>query len=215
MGLVIGALTAKLVDFAEEHQAIAENSFLSTALAMGLATLGAAHALGGSGVLASFVAGMTFSLAVGERYAKELEAVQEGFERLLVVPVFVLFGAMLPWDAWASVGWSGAAFATWVILLRRVPVAMGALAAIGTPTRGAAFLSWYGPLGVAAIYYSLFTGRYAVQDYERIFAACTLAVAVSVAVHAVSAVPGVRRYAGRRATTTLRHPLTSGIDSAP
>lgn len=78
-----------------------------------------------------------------------------------------------------------------------------------------AFLSWYGPVGVAAIYYALFVERYALEEFERIYAAGPLTIAVSVIVFSLTATPGVRRYGGRRATTTLRHPLTAGIDEAP
>ncbi len=84
-----------------------------------------------------------------------------------------------------------------------------------TPRRGTPFLAWYGPLGVAAAYHALFAERSGPPEAERIVAVCTLANAASVLVHSVSATPGVRRYAGRRATTTLRHPLTPGIDRAP
>ena len=136
-------------------------------------------------------------------------------QQLLVVPVFLLFGSMLPWDAWVDLGWSGLAFALWALVIRRPAATVIALAPTATPARGVAFLSWYGPVGVAAIYYALFVERYALKDFERIFAAATLAIAVSVVVFSLSATPGVRRYGRRRALTTLRHPLTAGIDEAP
>ena len=72
----------------------------------------------------------------------------------------------------------------------------------------------YGPIGVAAIYYAL-CERYALEQFERIYAAGTLAITASVIVFSLTATPGIRRYGGRRATTTLRHPLTAGIDEAP
>ena len=78
-----------------------------------------------------------------------------------------------------------------------------------------AFLSWYGPIGVAAIYYVLFIERYRIDDFERIFAACTLAITVSVVAFSLTATPGVRCYAGRSALTTLRHPLRKDVDGAP
>jgi NhaP-type Na+/H+ or K+/H+ antiporter len=66
-GLTTGLAAAKLLDAAEEHEGVGEAGFATIALALALLTLGFAHALGGTGVLASFVAGVTFSLAVGER----------------------------------------------------------------------------------------------------------------------------------------------------
>ena len=42
-----------------------------------------------------------------------------------------------------------------------------------------------------------------------------MAIAVSVIAFSATATPGVRRYAGRKARTTLRHPLSKDIDGAP
>lgn len=214
-GFGLGYVGAKVVDLAEDHHAASEGFFLVSALALALLTVGAVHALGGSGVLASFVAGLTFSLTLGERYAEELSQMQTALESLLVVPVFVFFGALLPWDGWVGLGWAGPAFGLWALVLRRPPWAAVALTVPRTPPRDLAFLSWYGPLGVAAIYYALFVGDHGLAEYERIFAATTLAVAISIVVFSVTATPGVRRYAGRSAFTTLRHPLTEDIDGAP
>jgi len=217
VGAAIGAIAAKVVDLAEDHQATSGGFFLVSALALALLTLGAVHALGGTGILGAFAAGLAFSLMLEERYAEQLEETQDGLQQLLIVPVFLLFGALLPWDGWIDLGWSGVAFALWALVIRRPAAAALALAVAPTPTprRGIAFLSWYGPLGVAAIYYTLFVERYDLAEFERLFAAGTLAIAVSVVVFALSATPGVRRYGGRRASTTLRHPLTEDIDGAP
>lgn len=70
-------------------------------------------------------------------------------------------------------------------------------------------------LGVAALYYVLFVERYGLAQYERIFAACTLAIASSIVVFSVTATPGVRAFAGRSPWTTLRHPLRRDVDGAP
>jgi NhaP-type Na+/H+ or K+/H+ antiporter len=214
-GLLLGFVAAKVVDVAEDHQAASAGFFLVSALALALLTVGAVHALGGTGILASFVAGVTFSVTLGERYAEELEKMQSALEHLLVVPVFIFFGSVLPWEQWTGLGWSGLAFALWALLVRRPAPAALALGATNTPRRGVAFLSWYGPLGVAAIYYAVFIEQYGLEQYDEVFAACTLAIAVSVIAFSVTATPGVRRYAGRRALTTLRHPLTEDIDGAP
>ncbi len=217
VGAGMGAIAAKIVDLAEDHQATSGGFFLVSALGLALLTLGGVHALGGTGILAAFVAGLTFSVMLERRYAEQLEQAQDGLQQLLVVPVFLLFGSMLPWDGWIALGWSGLAFALWALVIRR-PAAAAlalALAPTDTPRRGVAFLSWYGPIGVAAIYYAVFVERYGLDEFERVFAASTLAIAVSVLVFSVTATPGVRRYAGRRARTTLRRPLTAGIDEAP
>jgi len=215
IGLAAGWVAAKLVDTVEEHEEASTGYYLISAVAMGLLVLGTVHWLGGTGVLASFVAGVTMSLGLGEGRAGQLQQVQSAVQRLVIVPIFLLFGALLPWGGWMSVGWSGLAFAVWTFLLRRtVPVAL-ALGPSSTPRRGVAFLGWYGPLGVSAMYYAVFIAQYGLAEYERIFAACTLAIAVSVVVQPVTATPGVRAFAGRSLTATIRHPFRKGIDAAP
>jgi len=215
IGAAVGLAIAKLVDIVEEHEEASTGFYLISAVAMALLVLGTVHALGGSGVLASFVAGVTMSLTLHEERAEQLEQVQTAVEKLVIVPIFLLFGALVPWGAWTALGWPGLAFALWTLLLRRTaPVAL-ALGPTSTPRRGVAFLGWYGPLGVSAIYYAVFVERYGLAEYERIFAACTLAIVVSVLVHPVSATPGLRAYAGRSLTATLRHPFRRGMDAAP
>lgn len=212
VGGALGLLTALVVNLVEEGEGLEQSSLLLVGIALGLLTLGTVHALGGSGILGSFIAGLTLSLVLEERYADELEQVQGSVERLMLVPVFVLFGTLLPWSAWSALGWLGVGFAAWVLLLRRPPVVPLALAASDTPRRETAFLAWFGPLGVAAIYYVLFAESYGIDGYEEVFAAATLAIAVSVVVHSVTATPAVRRFAGRSATVTLREPFKPQLD---
>jgi sodium/hydrogen antiporter len=201
LGAGIGAATGWVVDRVEAGEDASTGFLLISALAMGLLALGAVHGLGGTGVLGSFVAGVTFGLTVRRRDAERLEEVQNAFERLLVVPVFLLLGALLPFSGWAQLGWGGAGFALWVLLVRRpLPTAL-ALAPTGTPTGGQVFLGWYGPLGVAALYYLAFVDRWGLTEYDRLFAAGTLAVATSVLAHSVTATPGVRAYGRRRRST--------------
>ena len=214
-GVAFGYVAAKLVDLAEDHRMASHGFFLVSALALALVTVGGVHALGGSGILACFVAGLTFSLTLRDEYADELGQMQQALEHLLVVPVFLFFGAILPWDDWASLGWSGLLFVVWVLVVRRPAPAAAALTIARTPRRERAFLSWYGPVGVAAIYYALFVERYGLPEFERIFAACTLAVAASVVVFSLTATPGVRAFGGRSPLTTLRHPLTEDVEEAP
>ncbi len=215
VGIGLGAAVAAAVNRLGDDEELERSSFLAMAVALGLLALGSASFLGGTGVLAAFVAGVTASVRLEKRFSDELEAVQAGAERLIIVPVFVLFGAMIPWAQWEALGAGGLAFAAWSVLLRRPPAATLALGLIGTRRRPAAFLAWFGPIGVAAIYYSLFVERYSPPSYEAVFGACTLAIAASVVVHSLTATPGVRAFAGHSSLTTLLHPLRKDVDAAP
>lgn len=216
MGVGIGALAGAFFRLALKRETLEKQSIYAASLGLALLALGATHALGGSGVLASFLAGITFSLVIGE-HASGVEEAQSGVERVFLVAVFLLFGALLPWTEWAALGWPGVLFAVWAVALRRPPVAAAALGALPTGLAGkdVAFLSWFGPLGVAAVYYATFVERYHPSHYGDIFGAATLAIALSVVVHSISATPAARRHAERSPTGTIRHPLCPGADDAP
>ena len=211
VALPLGYLAGKGVNAANRWEIVEAGHVANLGVGLGLLALGGVHQLGGSGVLASFLAALIFSLVLEEQLATRLERLQDTVEKLLIPPVFLLFGMLLPWSEWARLGWTGIAFALWVLFVRRPPVVPLALA--GSVDRGSrAFLSWFGPLGAAAVYYSLFIEHYDVPQYPTMFGAATLAVAASVVVHSLTATPGVRLYARRSPFGTLAAPLSHDME---
>ena len=206
-GAALGFAASRLVRFADAGEEAENRALLGTGLALALLVVGLVHLLEGSGVLGAFAAGLAFSLPLERRRRQELEEVQEAVLRFFVLPVFVLFGASLPFSGWADLGWGGPAFAAWVLLLRRPPVVAAVLRATDLPFRSTAFLAWFGPIGVAAIFYATFAERYAFASYETVWAAATLGICASIVAHVVTSTPAVLRHAGRPATETLRRPL--------
>jgi NhaP-type Na+/H+ or K+/H+ antiporter len=140
---------------------------------------------------------------------EELSEVQEAIARFFLLPVLVLFGAMLPWSEWQALGGAGLMFAAWALFIRRPPAAMLGLLGSDASRRDRAFLSWFGPLGVAAIFYATYIERFDLADHEKqgIFAAATLAIALSIVAHSVTATPGSRMFARRSPFGTFRHPF--------
>ncbi len=81
----------------------------------------------------------------------------------------------LPVDRWwPDLGAAGAAFAVWVFILRRAPVAIPTMLVTGTGRLSSMYIGWSGPLGVAGTYYLTYVERYALPEYERLFVAGTL-----------------------------------------
>ncbi|MDN5751622.1 MAG: hypothetical protein L0H64_24510 [Pseudonocardia sp.] len=79
--------------------------------------------------------------------------------------------------------------------------AFSRLALLGTRTGplSRAYLAWFGPVGVAALYHLAYAERYALPGYDRPFAAATLAICASVVVTTSTSTPSVHGYDRRSA----------------
>jgi sodium/hydrogen antiporter len=197
VGGLLGLGVRRLTDLAGVDRLAEEDWFPLAGAGVALTVLAATHLLGGTGVFAAFVAGLVFSEGLPEPLREPIHEVHRSVTKLALAVVFLTFGTVLPVDGWRDLGWPGAAFALWVLVLRRLPAAYPLLRATRTGPLSAAYLGWSGPLGVAAIYYLVVAERYGVPDYDRLFAAGTLAVALSVLGQAASASPAVHRYRRR------------------
>ena len=203
LGLAVGWGAAKLLAWAEHREIVEETSLLGYTLAFTLATLGAAKLLGMDALISVFLAGLAFNLAADRKSEKEEQNVQEAMAKLFTLPMFVLFGIALPFAEWARIGWPLLALAALVLLLRRPP----AIAALSPALRGSltgpdvAYLGWFGPVGIAAIYYAAMA-RSHTQDAE-IWHAASAVVFASILVHGVTAAPFTRLYARRRGATPV------------
>ncbi len=195
-GGVVGYLAGMLMEWGEGRETMAEGFFLIYTLALSLAVLGGAKLLGSDGILAVFVAGLAFDFAVKGDRAQQRD-VQESVTRFFILPIFVLLGMMIPWQGWAELGWRGPALAIAVLLLRRIPwlPAMSPLMNWVRRPGDAFFLGWFGPVGVAALYYANLALRE--TGIEAAWTAGTLIICASVLVHGLSATPLSRLY-GRR-----------------
>lgn len=177
------------------HRLAEEDWFPLASTGVALAALSLAHLLGGSGVLAALLAGLVFAEGLPEGLRQPIHVVHRSVTKLALTVFFLALGTVLPVDRWwPELGPAGVGFALWVLFLRRLPATAPALALTGTGRLSAAFIGWAGPLGVAGVYYLALAHRYALPEYERLFAAGTLAITVSVVGQALVGAAVVRRY---------------------
>jgi NhaP-type Na+/H+ or K+/H+ antiporter len=168
---------------------------------LALAVLGLSGLLRVDGVLAVLAAGLAFA---GASTSGEQEAdvpIDEAVTRFLVLPLFVGLGAVLPWSAWADLGWRGLLFVAAVLLLRRLPVLLALRRPLRLGWADAVYLGWFGPIGVSALFYLALEAERLGAD-PTVLAAGSLVVAASTVVHGVTAAPGrvLYRRAARSAT---------------
>jgi sodium/hydrogen antiporter len=201
-----GFALGKAVRTMEQRDAVERVPELLVTLFLALAVLGGTRLLRADAIVAVFVAGLGYNAAVGRRERSQQDALDEAFNRYLVVPGFLVLGAVLPFADWVELGWSTLPFAVGVLLLRRPPIVYLLRRLIGLGPLDAAFVGWFGPIGVSAVFYLVLARHEGVSD-ERLFAAGTLVIAASTVAHGISALPGrvlYRRISARHATPSGR-----------
>jgi sodium/hydrogen antiporter len=193
-GALIGYGAGRLLEWAHGKGIMEQTSFLAYTLALSLAVLGAAKLLGSDGILAVFVAGLAFDAAVSESDRAEEERIQEAVNRFFILPIFVLLGLTIPWEGWLKLGWAGLFLVLAVLLLRRLPAVLALKPLLGRVRgmRDALFLGWFGPIGVAALYYASLSVREA--GVEEAWVAGSLIICASILIHGLSATPLTKLY---------------------
>ena len=120
IGALIGWLAGRLLIWAYEQPYSETQSTVTVGLALSITVLAAVKLMGSDGILAVFAAGLVFNRFISDRETRQGHA-QEAMGRFFDLPVFILFGVMLPWGEWYQLGWPGLIFAIALIFLRRPP----------------------------------------------------------------------------------------------
>ncbi|CAN5167437.1 MAG: cation:proton antiporter [Euzebyales bacterium] len=203
VGGALGTATGHLLRRAEQAHHIEQTAFLVLSLALAACAFGTAEAFGGSTLVAVFVAGMAYGRLVTSEDRHQEADVDEAANFYLILPLFALLGACLPWAGWARIGWPLVALAVFVVLVRRLPLVVALARPLGVELRDAVFLGFFGPVGVAALAYLADAGeRGAVTD--DVWAAGTFVIATSTVLYGMTSAYGRRLHvwAARRAHPT-------------
>jgi NhaP-type Na+/H+ or K+/H+ antiporter len=160
-----------------------------------LLAYGTANALGGSGFIAAFVAGITFRAAI-KRDPAEMNFLTEEVGSALNGITFLLFGAILLGPALGELTWQLALYAVLSLtVVRLVPVAVGMLGTHARPPT-LAFLGWFGPRGLASIVFAVILIEESNLPHEHLIVlAIYLTVGLSVFAHGLTATPLANLYA--------------------
>ena len=193
-GIAAGGLAAWIVKLAGGRDLIAGSWSKLIPVAAAASAYGTAAALGGSGFIAAFVAGMLFGTVLG-RGSGEIMIFTEEAGDLLDGVTFLAFGAVLLGPTLEHVSWQMALYAVLSLtLVRMLPVA---LALWGTKARAptVALMGWLGPRGLASIVFAVIVADSGTANTSTIIATTYLTIGLSVLVHGLSAAPLVDRYA--------------------
>ena len=144
----------------------------------------------GNGFIAVFVC----AIALGIRRPDirlYFEQRSEDVIEIVKLGIFVVFGALLTADGLFDEGWAAVALVLVTLLLARPVAVWFALAGTRTDTATKAFMSWFGPKGVATMAFSLFVLSAGISAGETVFNLAALVVLCSIVAHGVTDTPGV------------------------
>ncbi|HEV7346220.1 MAG TPA: sodium:proton antiporter [Devosia sp.] len=195
IGVAVGWSAARLLAFADKHKTVENASLLGYTVAFSLFTLGMAAFVGADALISVFLAGLVFNFSTDRDEEHEEEHIQEAVAKLFTLPMFVIFGIALPLAEWLQLGWPLLGACVAVLLLRRPPV-LALLLPLLRPTlqpRDVAFLGWFGPIGIAAVYYAALARGH--TEDPTIWYAASAMVTASIFAHGISAAPLTRLYA--------------------
>ncbi|KAI7858980.1 Cation/H+ exchanger, partial [Circinella umbellata] len=172
IGVVVGWVARKILQWSERHRLIDKPSFLCFAIALALFLMSMTGFSGSDDVLACFVAGNAFSWDDWFRQETEEAHFQEVIDMMLNLGVFAYIGAIIPWHEFgnAEIGlspWRLVVIAILILLFRRLPIVLALkpiMPAIKT-YREAVFSGWFGPMGVGAVFLSMI----AKEEMEKVF----------------------------------------------
>ncbi len=151
----------------------------------------------GNGLIAVFVAAIAFGIWRPD-IATCFQVQSEDVVELVTLGVFVVFGAILTLDGLFDDGWASVGIVAFTLLVAR-PVAVFAALTGSTQVDVAekAFMSWFGPKGVATMAFALFVLGSQAGEAERVFNIAALCVLVSIVAHGLTDHPGAEWIARR------------------
>ncbi len=194
IGSVMGFFAGKFLIDSERKQTLDKQSFLTYTISLSLLVLGAVKLIGSDGILAVFAAGIAFNARVGDKEQAEEEGVQESIDHFFTLYIFVLLGLIIPWEGWFAFGWRGIGIAIAILALRRLPIMLALRPILGgfKALPDALFMGWFGPIGAAAIFYSLLAQKE--TGIEEPWIIGSLVVCFSIVVHGITAIPFSKWY---------------------
>ncbi len=187
LGTALGLATGKAFHFFHEKKSMATESLMATALSFTILVATFFPIIKMNGIIGVFAAGIAFEAMIGDDMETRHKEVQSMMKRLFIVPVFLIFGTMLPWSEWNSMPTFAWIITPFVIFFRRIPTLYMIKPFLHVFSRkDIFFMGWFGPIGVAALFYvTLLLTKY--PGYEQLWPIIAYAVLFSTFIHAVTA----------------------------
>jgi NhaP-type Na+/H+ or K+/H+ antiporter len=218
LGALVGGVGISALAFVRSRSGVRRDYESLYALGLAFTSFALAEAVGGSGFVAAFVAGLLVAAKDVELCDCFLEYGEATAEMLLLL-TFVALGTTLIWLGLGSLNWRIILFA--VIALVSRPIALyPMLAGLSLNTRDRRLISVFGPRGLSSLLLALLPVFAGIPNAHQIFTLASVVVLLSIVVHGGGTAFFLRRSATREPTTSPRvlAPLSrqaAGAEPAP
>ena len=157
LALGTGYVAGRLLIAAKKTGRITSKAFLTYATGLGILVVAAWELMHMNGIIAVFSAAIGLNMTIDKKDDIKEEKTEEMLERLFTIPIFILIGIVMPWQEIGEWGlWLSVAVAVLILLFRRLPGIFLISHMLKTlkKKRDYLFVGWFGPIGVAALYYA-------------------------------------------------------------
>lgn len=154
--LIIGALTAKALTISEEKKVVDRSTYLVYTTGLALFLLTTSILMDMNELIAVFFGGLGFVIFAKRDDVIQEEQIQESVDLLSTFLFFFGFGLIVPWDSFSRLGVGWLFLSSLLILpFRRIFYVLALYRIIPDLEDAweALFVGWFGPVGVAALYY--------------------------------------------------------------
>ena len=197
LGVLVGYVAITLLDQVRRRVGVRRDYESLYALGVAFTAYAAAEAVGGSGFLAAFAAGLVVAALDVELCDCFLDYGEASAEMFLLL-TFVAFGAGLIWTGFTVADWRALVFAAVALAGPDGGAAAGAGPARASSRASRRLIAWFGPAGLSSLLLVLLPVFAGIPGTERLFAITCLVVLLSVVLHGGGIALFLRRDRGPR-----------------
>ena len=212
LGALVGWTAITLLEQVRKRVGVRRDYESLYALGVAFTAFAAADAVGGSGYVAAFTAGLVIAALDVELCDCFLDYGEASAEMLLLL-TFVAFGASLIWMGVSVADVRTLTFAA-IALAVRTAVLLPALGRAGIDRPSRRLIAFFGPRGLSTLLLVLLPVFAGIPGSERLFAIASLVVLLSVVLHGGGIALFMRRGSGGAAAPALVRPRV-GAAAAP
>ncbi|NDJ59957.1 MAG: hypothetical protein GYB67_02465, partial [Chloroflexi bacterium] len=177
-GVAIGLMSIATIDMVRRRIGVRRDYESLYSLGVAFTAFAAAEALGGSGFLAAFAAGLTIS-ALDVELCECFVEYGETTEEMALLITFVLFGSSLIWSGFGTVSLMIIPFALFVLLARPAAFRLS-LARTALSRRSRSLIAWFGPRGLSSLLLILLPVFAGLPGSTELFNVASIVVLLSV-----------------------------------